>query len=377
MPGCVGIIANPASGKDIRRLVAHASVFGNDEKVNILRRVLLGLEATGVRRVLALPEPYRLCERALDGSGAELCLEFCAVPGTGDDDDTIAATRAMVTAGVACVVTLGGDGTNRAVARGTCAVPLVAVSTGTNNVFPAMIEGTAAGLAAGALAAGCIRPEEVAPRAKVLRLSGPGIDDLALIDVVQMEPGFTGARAIWEIERVRRVLLTHASAAAMGMAALGGVLRYVGTQDEHGLDVWVRARPHPPTPSPTPSAGSAGGPPQTCKGEGEQDLDTSPVSRALAPRLEEVRAFGGGGLRVRAPIAPGMIVPVDVASVSELAPDVPVCLAGPCLIALDGERGLPVPAGSSVTVTLRHDGPPLVDVERCLRLAAGRGFFKD
>ena len=31
----VGIIANPASGKDIRRLVAHGTVFDNDEKVNI------------------------------------------------------------------------------------------------------------------------------------------------------------------------------------------------------------------------------------------------------------------------------------------------------------------------------------------------------
>jgi TPP-dependent pyruvate/acetoin dehydrogenase alpha subunit len=31
----VGIIANPASGKDNRRLVAYGSVFDNNEKVNI------------------------------------------------------------------------------------------------------------------------------------------------------------------------------------------------------------------------------------------------------------------------------------------------------------------------------------------------------
>jgi pyruvate/2-oxoglutarate/acetoin dehydrogenase E1 component len=48
----VGIIANPASGKDIRRLTAHGSVFDNNEKVNIVRRVLLGLEAAGVSEVL-------------------------------------------------------------------------------------------------------------------------------------------------------------------------------------------------------------------------------------------------------------------------------------------------------------------------------------
>ncbi|HEY8875633.1 MAG TPA: hypothetical protein VIM32_03140 [Desulfosporosinus sp.] len=40
-----GIIANPASGKDIRRLVAHATVFDNQEKVNLIRRILLGLQA--------------------------------------------------------------------------------------------------------------------------------------------------------------------------------------------------------------------------------------------------------------------------------------------------------------------------------------------
>ena len=47
----VGIIANPASGKDIRRLIAHGSVFDNHEKVNIDRRVMLGLEAMGVEQV--------------------------------------------------------------------------------------------------------------------------------------------------------------------------------------------------------------------------------------------------------------------------------------------------------------------------------------
>lgn len=32
----IGIIANPASGKDIRRLVSYATVIDNNEKVNIM-----------------------------------------------------------------------------------------------------------------------------------------------------------------------------------------------------------------------------------------------------------------------------------------------------------------------------------------------------
>lgn len=44
----------------------------------------------------------------------------------------------MAERGARCIVTLGGDGTNRAVAKESGAIPLVPISTGTNNVFPFM-----------------------------------------------------------------------------------------------------------------------------------------------------------------------------------------------------------------------------------------------
>ncbi|MFQ5880335.1 MAG: ATP-NAD kinase, partial [Dehalococcoidia bacterium] len=37
------MIANPAAGKDIRRLVAWGSISLSQEKVNTVRRILLGL----------------------------------------------------------------------------------------------------------------------------------------------------------------------------------------------------------------------------------------------------------------------------------------------------------------------------------------------
>src|SRR5205814_6064347 len=62
----VGIIANPASGRDIRRLVAHGTVFDNNEKSAIVRRVLLGLEAVGISRVAYMPEhDFGILPRAL------------------------------------------------------------------------------------------------------------------------------------------------------------------------------------------------------------------------------------------------------------------------------------------------------------------------
>ena len=57
------MIANPTASGDIRRLVAEGRVIPAGEKVNIIRRVLLGLQSLGVQRVVAMPDP-RLGERA-------------------------------------------------------------------------------------------------------------------------------------------------------------------------------------------------------------------------------------------------------------------------------------------------------------------------
>jgi len=54
----VGIIANPASGKDIRRLVSFATGISNIEKTNILKRVILGLDSVGVEEVIMMPDYF-------------------------------------------------------------------------------------------------------------------------------------------------------------------------------------------------------------------------------------------------------------------------------------------------------------------------------
>ena len=145
----VGMIANPAASKDIRRLVAQGRVVPDWEKVNTLKRALLGLQAVGVDRVVAMPDSSHLVARARDDSNLSLELESLDMPALSTEGDTVRAAQMMEEMGVGCVITLGGDGTNRAVAKGSSAIPIVAVSTGTNNVFPTMIEGTLAGLAAG------------------------------------------------------------------------------------------------------------------------------------------------------------------------------------------------------------------------------------
>ncbi|MFN8556401.1 MAG: hypothetical protein U0531_03290 [Dehalococcoidia bacterium] len=85
MEAAAGIIANPVSGKDIRRLVAHASVFGNDEKGED--------RPTGAARlgrdrgaVLVMPDPYGPGAHALDGAGVDLDVVLCPEPFHGREE---------------------------------------------------------------------------------------------------------------------------------------------------------------------------------------------------------------------------------------------------------------------------------------------------
>ena len=145
----VGIIANPAAGKDIRRLVAHGRVVSNQEKANILRRVFAGIVSTGTDQILIMPDHSGLARPATADVEGEIEIDFVDMPTADHQGASTNAARAMVEQGVDCIVTLGGDGTNRVVAKGCREVPLVPISTGTNNVFPANTEGTLAGIAAG------------------------------------------------------------------------------------------------------------------------------------------------------------------------------------------------------------------------------------
>src|SRR4029078_8468504 len=52
----VGIIANPVSARDIRRVIANATSLQITDRANIVLRVLACLKASGVERVVMMPE---------------------------------------------------------------------------------------------------------------------------------------------------------------------------------------------------------------------------------------------------------------------------------------------------------------------------------
>ena len=330
--GTVGLIANPASGRDIRRLVAHASLSSADEKMRIIRRLLIALDSAGVRRVLYMPDTSHLVPRAARDQPLRLELAPLAGQFHGGAEDTSAAARALAESGAACLVSLGGDGTNRAIALGSREIPLLPLSTGTNNVFPYWRESTVAGLAAAAIATGVVDahsagPASIAPRSKCIEVDLPGRRELALIDVAVLHGEIVGSRAIWEPERLREVILTRADPAAVGLAAIGGAITSVGPHENAGLHL---------TFAPSPTAGT-----QT----------------------------------VRATLAPGLLREVHIAAVHPLPLAAIVPLAGPALLAFDGEREVKLGAGETASLRLTRQGPPVIDIDACLAAAREAGFF--
>ena len=133
-----GILANPASGKDIRRLVAHGSVFDNQEKVRMVRRLILGMERAGVSKIIYMPDAYAIVPRALNAISPSIPVEPVEMPIRSTEADTTTAAEIMATLGVGCLAVLGGDGTSRAACKGSVEIPVMPLSTGTNNVFPFM-----------------------------------------------------------------------------------------------------------------------------------------------------------------------------------------------------------------------------------------------
>ena len=236
----VGIIANPASGKDIRRLVAHGSVFDNQEKVNIVRRVLLGLQATGVEEVIFMPDYFNIGLKAVNGLKLSLKTSILQMLLRGTQEDSVEAATRFREMSVDCIVTLGGDGTNRAVAKGCGEVPLLPISTGTNNVFPYMIEGSIAGLAAGVVTLHIVKLDRVIHQTKRLEIERDDqLIDIALIDAVVYNDIFLGSRAIWNMSKVREIVLTKAEPSNIGLSSIGGCLYPGSLNEKHGIHIKV------------------------------------------------------------------------------------------------------------------------------------------
>ena len=319
----VAICVNPLAGRDVRRLAARASTMTFEAKRDAVARIAAGADAAGATDIFVIEEPFRVASMALEWMPLNARVHMLKTPLGHSAADTEAAVQAFVDHGATTIVSLGGDGTNRAIARASAEIDLVPLSTGTNNVFPTLVEPTLAGLAAGLTARGLLG-DELKPRCKLLHVAfADGARDVAVIDAVLLADDFIGNMRPFDADKMRQILLTRAEPNAIGTSPVGGYLDVVENADEHGLLV----------------------------------------------------RLGTPGRQILPALSPGLFRPVSVAGAERIPFDTPVLFRGEGVLALDGDRDHKLAADGWAEVVIRRDGPRVVDVQSALRYAARRGLL--
>jgi predicted polyphosphate/ATP-dependent NAD kinase len=327
----VGIIANPVAARDIRRVVAKATNLQIADRANIVLRVLASLRACGITDVLMMPEsggirPHveRGLVRTRNRDETQLpAVHHLPIRISGTVEDTYHATIEMHRAKVAAIIVLGGDGTHRAVAKHCGAIPIVGISTGTNNAFPEHREPTITGLAAGLAVTGHVPPHIALASNKRINVSinDGEVRDIALVDVAIVTERCIGARALWRPD-------TFADPRMIGMSAIAALIEPITRMEAGGLMV------------------------------------------RLAPAAE-------GAVVLQAPIGPGLIVPIGINDWRRMPADVPfVPEVKSGAIALDGERELSFSERDRVILTLQDDAFRTVNVSGCMQYAARNGLLR-
>lgn len=327
--GTLGIIVNPLSGRDSRRLTARADTVSHESKRNQIARIAVAAAAGGCTRILVPWEPRRLAIAAVEHLRIGIAVEEIHTPIHHSARDTSAAVAAMRERSCDVLVVLGGDGTSRAVTKTWPDAVLMPLSTGTNNVFPLWIEPTVAGLAAGLVAAGRLSAAEVAPRAKLVELAiADEAPDLALIDALLLRGDRIGNLGPFEPRHLETLVLTRAEPDAVGMSPLGGLLCPSGFGDDFGVRV-------------------------------------------------DFCHHDQGGRLLRAPVSPGLFRSAHIGAARRLALDEPTTVEGPGVLAFDGDRERELAPGQQATLAVTRNGPRVIDPKLALRLAAERGLLLD
>ena len=328
----LAICVNPMSGRDVRRLAARASNMTHEAKRDIVARVAAGADAMGVTDIFVTQEPFRIASTALQHMGLRARIHVLELPIRNTAADTRAAVEAFLDARCQTLVSIGGDGTNRAIVgtlheAGRCAdCHLIPLSTGTNNVFPVLAEPTVAGMAAGLQASGCLASTEVRQRCKVLHVRDLATNrrDVGLIDVVLLKDDFVGNLLPFAAEKIQRLLLSRAEPNAVGMSPIGGLVDVVDAAADCGLLV---------------------------------EMGANPAAAGFA-----------------APLAPGAFQTVSVRDTTRIPLDTDVIFHGPGVLALDGDRELKI-ARRGASVAVRRDGPWILDIDTAMRWAVAQGIM--
>ena len=302
----------------------------HEAKRDIVARIAAGADSVGVNEIYIVDEPFRIASMALDWMPLKAKVVTLEIELHHDATDTERAVRAFVGEGVEVIVSLGGDGTNRIIARSAPQLELIPLSTGTNNVFPLMVEPTTAGVVAALAAMGRFSDDAtrgIRNRAKVLHTAfSDGINDIALIDAVQLRDDFVGNLLPYDEAKLKKILLTRALPDRVGMSPVGGLISVVEEKDDFGLLVEVS-------------------------------------------EMEDSEVF------IRVPLSPGFFKDVAISRSQRVDLGEKVTFEGEGILALDGDREHKLGNKRSVAATIRRDGPWVYDVGAAMRYAVAEGMM--
>lgn len=320
----LGIIVNPFSGRDVRRVAARASTSDHHEKQQQVTRLVLGALSMGVDRIYLAHEPFRINEKAVENLAERDRVEILRYKLTHTAADTHTMASMMWEAGCRVFIVLGGDGTSRIVVSSFTEATILPLSTGTNNVFPYRLEASVAGMAAGLVAAGKVSSENCI-RCKRIHIDKQEEHDIALIDAVVLRNDFLGNLLPFEADNLADIILTRAEPASIGISPIGGFIEPTGLHDDHGVYV---------------------------------HCDQS------ASRKLEI------------PISPGLHQQVGITNVRKLPLGESVKVKGPGVLAFDGDRTIKLLESETASIRVERDGPRIIEAEKVMAEAAGQGLFE-
>ena len=208
-------------------------------------------------------------------------------------------------------------------------MPLIALSTGTNNAFPVMVEATAAGMAAALVASHMVDIESVSSVSKVVPVDIHGEHpDLALIDAVVTSDRFLGSRALTDVAALEFAVVSSADASRVGISGLAGCVHPIGPDDDTGLLL-----------------------------EFGRDSDSDHSTEVVAP------------------LAPVILRNVQLSNYQVIQLGDSVSHTSKGVLASDGERERILKADQRVSFTLKRNGPKVIDIAHALNVAAQNGRF--
>ena len=169
----------------------------------------------------------------------------------------------------------------------------------------------------------------MANQSKLIHVEGSEGDvDLSLIDAVAVSDPYVGSLELFDPKTMVLAILTQADPIAIGFSSVGGLLHPVKDADDYALLVRF-----------------------------------APIGSGKDKTI------------IKAPTAPGHYDSIGIHESRTLSFGEKITVNGEVLLAFDGERKLRVKKGQSVDLSVRRDGPQVIDPAKALTL--GRSVLID